>query len=119
VVEIDTDEEGEPITSCVVIAEERTGEAIRRALPPKSGNQRIIWDAPGDAFRSAGSIAPEGAPKDLPPGRPCLSLEYAIAATRGRLVCDSKRQTERTQSAITGLINRGLLTYREGWLWSA
>jgi hypothetical protein len=119
VVEIDTDEEGEPITSCVVIAEERTGEAIRRALPPKSGNQRIIWDALGDAFRSAGSIAPEGAPKDLPPGRPCLSLEDAIAATRGRLVCDSKRQTERTQAAITGLINRGLLDHREGWLWCA
>jgi hypothetical protein len=119
VVEIDTDEEGEPITSCVVIAEEHAGDVIRRALPPKSGNQRIIWDALGDAFRSAGSIAPEGAPKDLPPGRPCMSLEDAIAATRGRLVCEAKRQTERTQAAITGLLNRGLLHHREGWLWCA
>lgn len=119
VMEIDTDDDGEPITSCVVTAEEHTGEVMRRALPPKSGNQRIIWDALGAMLRDAGSFAPEGAPKELPAGRPCLRLDEAIAGTRTRLVCDSKRQTERTSAAITGLINRGLLELREGWLWCA
>ena len=119
VVEVGSDDEGEPITSCVVAPEESTGNAVRRALPPKSGNQRIIWDALGGLFRAAGSYAPEGAPKELPPGRPCLLLDAAIDGTRSRLVCDPKRQTERTQAAITGLINRGLLELREGWLWCA
>jgi RecA/RadA recombinase len=117
VVEVGTDDEGEPITSCVVVPEESTGDAVRRVLPPKSGNQRIIWDALGGLFRAAGCFAPEGAPKELPAGRPCVSLDAAIDGTRSRLVCDAKRQTERTQAAITGLINRGLLELREGWLW--
>lgn len=117
VVEVGVDEDGEPLTSCVIVPEDSTGEAVRRALPPKSGNQRIIWDALGDLFRAAGSYAPKGAPEELPPGRPCIRLEDAIAGTRSRLVCDAKRQTERTQSAITGLINRGLLEHREGWIW--
>ena len=119
VVEVGSDDEGEPITSCVVAPEESTGDAVRRALPPKSGNQRVIWDALGELFRAAGSYAPEGAPKELPPGRPCLSLDAAIDGARTRLVCDPKRQTERTQAAITGLINRGLLEHREGWIWCA
>ena len=119
VVEIGSDEEGEPITSCIVMGEEHAGDAVRRALPPKSGNQRIIWDALGDVFRAAGCYAPEGAPKELPPGRPCILIDAAIDATRSRLVCDAKRQTERTQTAITGLINRGNLIHREGWLWCA
>lgn len=117
VVDVGTDDEGEPITSCVVAPEESAGDAVRRALPPKSGNQRIIWDALGVMFRAAGCFAPEGAPKELPAGRPCLSLDAAIDGTRTRLVCDPKRQTERTSAAITGLINRGLLELREGWLW--
>ena len=119
VVEVGADDEGEPITSCVVVPEESTGNAVRRALPPKSGNQRVIWDALGELFRAAGSYAPEGAPKELPPGRPCLLLDAAIDGARTRLVCDPKRQTERTQAAITGLINRGLLEHREGWIWCA
>ena len=119
VVEIGSDDEGEPITSCIVMEEEHAGDAVRRVLPPKSGNQRIIWDALGGLFRAAGSYAPEGAPKELPPGRPCLSLDAAIDGARTRLVCDPKRQTERTQAAITGLINRGLLEHREGWIWCA
>jgi hypothetical protein len=119
VVDVGTDDEGEPITSCVVVPEESTGDVVRRVLPPKSGHQRTIWDALGPMFRAAGCFAPEGAPKDLPAGRPCARLDAAIDATRSLLICDDKRRTERTQAAITGLINRGLLVHREGWLWCA
>lgn len=86
---------------------------MRRALPPKSGNQRIVWDALQDVLKASAHYGQAGAP----PTRPCVKLEDAIERTRGRLVCDSKRQTERTQAAITGLASRGLLEHREGWLW--
>ena len=115
VVEVGTDEDGEPITSCFVVPEENTGDAVRRVLPPKSGNQRIIWDALGDVLKASPHYGQAGAA----PTRPCVRLDEAIEKTRTRLVCDSKRQTERTQAAITGLINRGLLEHREGWLWIA
>ena len=113
--DVGTDDDGEPITSCVIVPEENAGDAVRRALPPKSGNQRIIWDALDGALKSSPHYGQAGAP----PTRPCARLEDAIEKTRTRLVCDPKRQTERTQAAITGLINRGLLEHREGWLWIA
>lgn len=115
VVAVGTDEEGEEITSCVVAPENDQGEAFRRVLPPKSGNQRIIWDALGDVLKKSAHYGKAGAA----PTRPCVTLEDAIEQTRSRLVCDSKRQTERTQSAISGLVARGLLEFKEGWLWIA
>ena len=115
VVKIGEDEDGEPITSCVVVPDENAGDAVRRGLPPKSGNQRIIWDALGDVLKASTHYGKAGAP----PIRPCVRLEDAIEQTRGRLVCDSKRQTERTQAALSGLVAKGLLEHREGWLWIA
>lgn len=115
VIEIGTDDEGEQITSCVVVPEESIGDSVRRALPPKSGNQRIIWDALGDVLKASPHYGQAGAA----PTRPCVELNDAIEKTRNRLVCEPKRQTEGTQSAITGLINRGLIEHREGWLWIA
>ncbi|MBL8367873.1 MAG: AAA family ATPase, partial [Candidatus Accumulibacter sp.] len=115
VVVIGEDEDGEPVTSCVVVPDENAGDAMRRALPPKSGNQSIIWGALGDVLKASPHYGQAGAP----PTRPCVRLEDAIEKTRGRLVCDSKRQTERTQAALSGLVAKGLLEHREGWLWIA
>jgi putative DNA primase/helicase len=112
VVQVGLDDDGDEITTCVIRPDD-IKDTLRRALPPKSGNQRIIWDALQDVFKRATSFGQAGAPA----GRPCLSLDDAIAKTRDRLVCETKRQTERTQSAISGLVSRGLLEHREGWLW--
>ena len=114
VVEIGQDEDdGEPVTSCVVVSEEKADDAVKRTLPPKSGNQRLIWDALKDLLKASTYYGQGGAPIT----RPCVQLEAAIEKTKGSLVCEPKRQTERTQAAITGLIARGLLTHKEGWLW--
>lgn len=117
VVELGTDEDGEPITSCTVHPLEDIADNIKKAMPPKSGNQRVIWDALGEIFRRAGNIKLEGAPDTLPAGRPCITLESAIDKTRTLLVCDAKRQTERTQAAIRGLIGKGLLFHEGGFIW--
>lgn len=112
------DEDGELITSCVVMPEEEPGETVRRVKTPAGGNQRMVWDALGEMLRVAG--VPQDAPSELPPGRPCIRLDEAIEKARSRLVeADPKRQKERTKQAITGLINRGLLVHREGWIWCA
>ena len=117
VVEIGTDEDDEPITSCVVVPEEHAGQAVRRAKIPQGGNQRIVYDALGELFRAAGCFAPQGAPKELPAGRPCLRLDDAIAKTQGRLPVEPDRQAERTRLAITGLITKGLIAHQEGFVW--
>jgi len=117
IVELGTDEDGEPITSCTVHPLEDIAGSLKKVMPPKSGNQRAVWDALGEIFRKAGNVKPEGAPDTLPQGRPCITLEAAIDKTRARLVCDPKRQTERAQAAIRGLIDRELLCHEGGFVW--
>lgn len=117
VVEIDTDDDGESITSCVVAAEEHAGDAVRRAKVPQGGNQRIVWDALGEVFRTAGCVAPEGAPTEVPSGRPCLRLDDAIAKVKAFVPVESARQAERARLAITGLIGKGLLGHQGGFVW--
>ena len=115
VVELGIDDDGDTITSCVVVPEDSAADAIRRTLPPKSGNQRIIWDAIGELLRDSKSFAKAGAPVS----RPCVEIETAVDLLRTRLACEPKRQTERARSAISGLVERGLLILREGWLWAS
>ena len=106
VVELGTDDDGDTVTSCVIKELEEVEDSIKKVMPPKSGNQRAVWDALKDLFLKAGNVKPEGAPDTLPQGRPCIKLEAAIDSTRTKLVCDTKRQTERAQAAIRGLIDR-------------
>jgi hypothetical protein len=113
VIDIGTDDDGEPLTSCVVFPTDAA--TPRMKLPPKSGNQRIVWEALDEPLRKSAHYGQAGAP----PGRPCITLEAAVEHSRGRLVCEPKRQTERAQAAIRGLVGRGLLEHRDGWLWCA
>ncbi|MBP7467371.1 MAG: AAA family ATPase [Thauera sp.] len=115
VVEIGEDEDGDPITSCVVAPEERAADAVRRVKLPTGGNQKIIYDALRELLREARRFGMAGAP----PTRPCIEIQEAIEKTRDRLAVESDRKTERTRQAITGLVNSGALVLREGWLWLA
>lgn len=107
VVGIGTDDEGEPNTSCVVAPEESAGGAMRRTLPPKSGNQKLIWEALAPVLRATCVFG----------SRPGMKLEEAIEKMRGHLLCDTKRQTERTRTAISGLVQKGLLKFKNDWIW--
>lgn len=117
VVEVGTDDEGEPITSCVVVPEESPGDAVRRVKHPKGANARLVWDALGGLFKANGLRRPEGVPEELPVGRPVLSLEEAIEGTKNRLPCDADQRGYRARLAITSLVTSNLLIFRDGWLW--
>ncbi len=114
VVEVGEDEDGDPITSCV-IAEVDAGDIAEQAprRPPHGGNQRIVFDALGPLFRGSPHFGRSGAPAI----RPCLTLEDAIEGTRERLAVEPKRRAERARQAITGLIATGYLGSNEGWVW--
>jgi hypothetical protein len=118
VVEIGTDEHGDPLTSCAVEPDDRKSE-FRRVLPPKSGNMRVVWDALGELLCRTGDGRPKDAPERLPFGRPTVTLDSAIEAMRDRLACDPKRKTERVQQALTGLQAKGLILIDGGYVWVA
>ena len=111
VVDIGTDEDGEPITSCVVVEDDATTES--RPKIPKGGNQRIVWDALGELLVKSSEYGKGGASLS----GPCVELEVAVACIGPRLTCEPKRKTERARAALTGLITRKLVANREGWLW--
>lgn len=117
VVEVDIDEHGDAITSCAVVPEDRKAE-IHRVLPPKSGNQRVVWNALGEILRQAGGARPRNAPDTLPIGRSAITLESAIDAIRERLACEPKRKTERARQALTGLQAKGLIGIDGGYVWA-
>ena len=116
VVDIGQDDDGEPVTSCVVEPDSSPAE-FRRVLPPKSGNQRIAWDVLGEMLRQTGDARPKEASDTLPLNRPAVTLEAAVDRIRERLACDPKRKTERAQQALTGLQTKGLIAVDRGFVW--
>ncbi len=116
----DVDPDAEPDerrTSCVVAP--AAGEATHKPTAPAGGNQRIAWDRIGELLRQAGDVRPDGAPDEIPAGRPAITLEAAADAVASRLVCEQKRRRERAIEAVRGLVGRGLLCHAEGWIWCA
>lgn len=102
---------GEPITSCVVRSIDTPVDRTPR--PPAGGNQRIIYTALCELLREGGAYGKPGAP----PHRPCLQLDQAIEATKGRLAVEPKRQAERARLAINNMVATGVLGCSEGWIW--
>jgi len=103
---------GEPITSCVVVADTATDD-IKRVKLPQGGNQRLVYEGIRTLFKD-GIPGKPGAP----PLRPCIELEVAVTAGAARLTCASDKKTSRARDAITGLVARGVLGLNEGWLWT-
>lgn len=117
VVEIGEHDDGEPITSCVVVADEKPTE-LRRPKIPQTGNQRIAWDALGELLRKAGDGRPKDAPDSLPVGRPSVTVESAVATTENRLVdIEPKRRKERAKKALTDLHAKHLIRIDGGLVW--
>lgn len=117
VVEIGEHDDGEAITSCVVVADETPAE-LRRPKIPQAGNQRIAWDALGELLRQAGDGRPMDAPDSLPVGRPSVTVESAAATIQGRLVdIEPQRRKERAKKALTDLHAKHVIRIDGGLVW--
>ena len=106
-----TDDYGDAITSCVVVAD-HAEQDIKRVKVPQGGNQNLVFSAIRGMFKDGISGKSEA-----PPLRPCIELEAAVIRGAGSLTCDSDRRTSRARLAITGLVSRGVLGLNEGYLW--
>ncbi len=113
VVEVGTDEDGEAITSCVVVPEEKAADSVRRAALPGGGNMRLAYDAITAALKQSSHYGKAAAPIT----RPCVELDTAITAAASVLLCEEKRRRERAQLAITNLVSRKNLLHEGGWVW--
>src|SRR5690606_14113643 len=116
VVPLGFDGYGDAVTSCVIAPDTAAAE-MRRVIPPKSGNQKVLWDGLCEMLACAEICRPADAPESLPPDTPAVRLEMAIDTLRERLACDAKRKTERTQQGLTGLQSKGLIRIDGGYVW--
>jgi putative DNA primase/helicase len=103
---------GDPMTSCVVDSGS-AAQAVSAAKLPQGTNQRLVFNALLPLFR-AGTTGHRGVPK----GRPCIELEAAVVTGAAQLTCSSDKRTSRARTAITGLVDRGVLGLSEGFLWT-
>jgi hypothetical protein len=113
VVELFTDSDGDPITSCVVVPREHAADSLRRVKLPTGGNQRIVYDVARELIGKTSDFGHAEAPATSP----CIRVEDLVSSCYGRLAVESRRVPERVRDAITGLVNKGCLMLREGWLW--
>ena len=113
VVELGEDDDGDPITSCVV-AEDESAAEIRKVKLPKGSNQKIAAAALKPLFEKGST----GKVKEAH-HRPCIQLEDGINAVAERLTCESGRRNTLACSTVNAMVANGLLGCNEGWLWFA
>jgi putative DNA primase/helicase len=112
VVPVGFDEEGEEVTSCVVVVDD-SADAVKRVKLPSGGNQKIALDTLAEPLRKSCELGKDGAPQ----GHPCIRLDDAVGLVAERLTCEAKRRTERAQQALNALVAKGIYGVKGDWLW--
>lgn len=112
IVPVGIDDEGDEITSCVIVPDE-SGEAIKAKRITLGANQKIARDVLGEPLRKSPHIGKEG----VPTGRPCLDYTEAVELVAERMPTDAKHRKSRAISAIGGLVSKGYMGMKGDWLW--
>ena len=112
IVELGEDDDGDPISSCVVRPDALT--LGRMPAPRKLGpHQAIALEVVTDLLKQANHWGESGAPIT----QPCIQWEDAITAVGNHLPVEQDRRRERAKSAISKLIHGSHLGHNEGWIW--
>lgn len=116
-IQLKIDEEGDPITSCVVVPEGEVGTIVAKVKVPHGANQQIILKAIRELLQSHMPLENEDRPACVPSDREYISQEEAILKLRDRLSCQADQRTRSTHLAVNGLVKQGFLELKEGYLW--
>lgn len=116
-IELGTDDDGDPITSCVVEPDDQRAISGDRGArrSPGGANAKIAIRVLKQMLKDSREFAKGGAPV----GRPCIRLDEAKEAIMAALPVEPKRKRERTESALTSLLGHGTYEMREDWIWAA
>ncbi|OWW19201.1 hypothetical protein AYR66_06500 [Noviherbaspirillum denitrificans] len=109
---IGVDEDGEDITSCVVLPED-VSEEVKRTAMPRGENQKIAVEVIDGLLRESQVYGQGGAPA----GQQCVRLDDAIKAVTERVDADAKHRKQRAKESITSVVEKGIYGCKDGWLW--
>lgn len=116
VVELGVDEDGDPVTSCV-IAVDTSADDIRKATVPQGKHQTALLNAIRKMLREQRLPDDPRAPSCVPQGCPSLELEAVLPQLIECLDVRSEKRMSSARQAISGLVKRGVVYLESGWLW--
>jgi putative DNA primase/helicase len=111
VVSMGNDSDGDAITSCVIVPNQ-SAQTVGKKMPKLACNQTIALKALEVPLCKSVDIDKDG----VPPGRPCLCFDDAIAIVAPLMPGLAKHQKQRAKEAITGLVGKGVLSENGKWL---
>jgi putative DNA primase/helicase len=112
VVELGDDEDGEPITSCIVEPDENAPTVARPM--PRGKTQSVVYAAMKALLRESKDFGKAGAPV----GRPCVEAEAVIPVIADRLLCRPDQRQFQVRRALTAMTGEGeIYQTAQGWLW--
>ena len=108
------DEDGDPITSCV-IDPFPSNQRARQMPMPKGTNQKLVFKIASDLLQSSTHRGQGLASvKDR-----CIKLDDLIEACQSSLPIDPRRIPERVRESVKAMVANGVLKFQEGWIWLA
>lgn len=107
----ETDQFGEPITSCVVEFDPSSFRT-KTEKTPMGAHQILALKVLKPLFETA-EIDKPGAPS----GRQCIHFESAVESVLLEMPKKVIRPHPRAKEAIQGLVNREILGFENGWIW--
>ncbi|MFM0031187.1 AAA family ATPase [Paraburkholderia madseniana] len=112
VVELGDDEDGDPVTSCVIDADDSPAAAARPM--PRGKTQGVVYAVLKALLRESKDFGKAGAPV----GRPCVEVETVVPAIAERLLCRPDQRQFQVRRALTAMTGEGeIYQTAQGWLW--
>ena len=108
---VGVDDDGDPVTSCVVKRDNSINSINSKPLP-QGKNQLLVMAALRPLFAN-GSTEKAGAPTEAK----CIELDVAVIAGSSNLTIAADKRTSRAREAISGLLTRGVIGCHDGWIW--
>ncbi|ABE29335.1 AAA domain protein [Paraburkholderia xenovorans LB400] len=112
-VEVGVDDDGDPVTSCVIEPLDAEPERLRPARPRGSA-QMIVYRVVGDMLRASREFGKANAP----PTHACVPVEAAIEQAALHMVCKAKNRRYVARRTVTHMIASRIYSARDDWLWA-
>jgi len=113
VVEVSVDEDGEPITSCVVVVSD---EAPAKKEKPLTGDKSRAMDALYEVLITSGKIISNR--HGIPDGANCVGVEAWRQEFYARKEGNPETKQKAFKRAMNGLYDIGKVAYRDGYVWA-
>lgn len=111
-VELGDDEDGEPVTSCVIDVDDSPAVAARPM--PRGKTQGVVYAVLKALLRESKDFGKAGAPV----GRPCVEVETVVPIIAERLLCRPDQRQFQVRRALTAMTGEGeIYQTAQGWLW--